>query len=178
MKTFYFVMALVLSCFVLALCVTLVQNYFYPMSYRQEILSVSKESEVPPSLIASVTNVESSFRADSVSSRGAVGLMQLMPSTAEWICGKMKIEYDESKLVEPHYNLRIGAYYLSYLLGQFDDQTLALCAYNAGPTTVKSWLNNSDYSEGGKLKTIPFTETRNYITKVNKNLYFYKNKYK
>lgn len=171
-------MGLVLSCFVLALCVGLAQNYFYPMKFQDEIISAANESGVKSGLIASVALAESSFKSESVSPRGAIGLMQLMPSTAEWVCNLNKFDYDVGKLKEPAYNLKLGAFYLKYLLDRFNDLSLALCAYNAGPTTVSGWLGDEKICANGQLKEIPFAETRNYLKKVNKNLYFYKNKYK
>ena len=65
--------------------------------------------------------------------------------------------------------------YLNYLNKKFKEQSTTLCAYNAGETIVRSWLNNPNYSNDKQnLKLIPFAETKNYIFKINNNLKFYK----
>ena len=149
------------------------------MKYKNEIIEISNEYGVDSALIASIANVESGFRENAKSNKGAVGVMQLRPSTAKWMADKNKIDYDENRLGEGEYNIRIGALYLSYLLKQFGDKTLAICAYNAGPGNVSAWLKNGDNSKDGKrLDKIPFKETERYLNKVNKNYYYYKNRYK
>lgn len=154
-------------------------NYFYPLSYQKEIDETSLVSNIDSALIASVVNVESGYKPDVVSPKGAVGLMQLLPATAEWMAKRLGKEYSKDKLYEPSYNLEIGSCYLAYLIDCFKDEKLGLCAYNAGPKNVKEWLKNKEYSEDGKvLKIIPFKETENYINKVYKNYQYYKIKYK
>lgn len=148
------------------------------MKYSDEIYTYSKEYNVNPALVASIINVESGYNEKAVSSKGAEGLMQVLPSTGEWLAGKIKEEYYDGILLEGEFNIKIGTYYLGYLLEQFGDEKLAVCAYNAGQTNVKKWLANSDYSSDGKsLEKIPFLETENYLKKVNKNYHYYKNRY-
>lgn len=179
MKYLYSVVILLLVAIFLTFSINAVYGYFYPMKYKSEIENIASKYEVEPALIASVINVESSFKGERVSNKGAVGLMQLMPSTAEWVCGRLKIEYDKERLFETEYNINIGSYYLYYLLNSFQDVKTALCAYNAGPTNVKNWLSERQYSDDGKsLKEIPFKETKNYVNKIDKNLNFYKRKYR
>ena len=179
MKAFYSVAILFFVAVFLSVLIGCFYGYFYPMKYVTEIKAIADECEVSPSLIASVANVESGYNPNCVSNKGAIGIMQLMPSTAKWMCGRIGIEYSEERLVEPEYNLRIGGYYLAYLLSYFNDEENALCAYNAGLGNVRAWLADKKYSSDGKvLDDIPFEETRNYIVKINKNLRHYKNKYK
>lgn len=149
------------------------------MSYSHEIKQTALKCQIDGALIASVANVESGFKSESLSNKGAVGIMQLMPETAKWIADKNHIEYDENELMNAEYNIMLGGYYLSYLLNYFGDVQLGICAYNAGLGNVNKWLNNKECSEDGKtLIKIPFKETREYLSKVNKNYYYYKNRYK
>lgn len=153
--------------------------YFYPMKYYEEIVDVSQKYDIDGALVASIANVESNFKNDAKSNKGAIGIMQIMPSTAEWIASKLNKEYAEEMLYEPSYNIELGAYYLSYLIDSFGDEKLVICAYNAGQGNVSNWLANKEYSSDGKsLNKIPFKETENYLNKVAKNYRYYKNKYK
>ena len=179
MKSFF--VLLILSIFVVALsfCIGAFYGYFYPMKYQEEIVNFSSLYRVDAGYIASVANVESGFDERAKSNKGAIGIMQLMPSTAEWLASKLGEEFDENMLYDGKYNIKLGTFYLSYLFLQFDDVKTALCAYNAGQGNVKNWLNNKEYSADGKtLIKIPFEETKNYITKVLKNYIYYKNQYK
>lgn len=175
----------------------------YPLRYQSEILSAANEFNVDASLIASVINTESRFRKNAVSSKGAVGLMQVKPSTAEWVAkqliqinserqfasanqhnnvGMQKIMYDEKtktgELLDPATNIRIGTFYLSYLLNKFNNNLhIVLCAYNAGEGTVRNWLTNPDYSvDKINLHKIPYKETSDYIKKIKLNLKVYTKK--
>ena len=115
--------------------------------YRDLIRDTAERHELDPFLLAAVAEVESRFQARAVSHRGAVGLMQVLPSTAE-----SPAEY----LTDPKANLEAGARYLGRLLDRYDgDLELALAAYNAGPTNVRRY--------GG---VPPFRETRQYVEKV------------
>ncbi len=94
-----------------------------------------------PKFILALIAIESSFKNRSVSERGAVGLMQLMPYVAESIAQELGIEWQgESTLLNPFLNLRMGIYYLSQLIIDFDDLRIALVAYNYGPTYVKGLI--------------------------------------
>lgn len=154
-------------------------SYFYPMKYSAEIREISKKYEVDPALVASVINVESSYKPQQRSNKGAIGLMQLLPTTAEWLCEKLNIEYSGENLTEPRYNINLGTYYLSRLIKSFGSYANALCAYNAGPTKVREWLSDKECSKDGQsINNIPYEETRVYVQRVEKNLKYYKGKYK
>lgn len=163
-----------------AICVAmnfLLYTYFYPNKFSAEIALASSEFSVDQALICAVVNVESSFDSTAVSRRGAKGLMQIMPATAESIAQILDEPYSEESLFDVETNLRYGAYYLHYLQSQFDFDE-AICAYNAGIGKVKTWLKDAEYSSNGeKLDIIPYGETREYLTKVKKNYNYYKNKY-
>ncbi len=173
-------MSFIAACSAILICfgVSCYYSYFYPLDYKEAIVSCAKIYDLDPELIASIINVESSFNPNSVSNRGAIGLMQILPSTAEWVCNKIGREFDEKDLYDPSVNIQIGGYYISYLLNYFSDESLALCAYNAGMGNVKKWLSSVEYSsDGEKLTTIPYDETENYLKLVQKNKKIYKNKF-
>ncbi len=173
------IISLTICAVLLSFCIGSFHAYYYPMKFKEEIIEYSKSYNVESALIASVANVESSFKEDARSSKGAVGLMQILPSTGEWIASQLGEEFSEQKLKEGEYNLKLGSFYLSYLIDYFNDVKLAVCAYNAGQGNVKNWLKDERYSKDGKqLNKIPFKETANYLNKVLKNYKYYKNRYK
>jgi len=94
-----------------------------------------------PKFILALIAIESSFQNQSVSERGAKGLMQLMPYVAESIAQELGIEWHgDPTLFNPFLNLRIGIHYLSRLILDFDDLGVALVAYNYGPTYIKGLI--------------------------------------
>lgn len=139
----------------------------FPYDYDEIIDQYAKEYHVEKSLIAAVIYQESRYRPTAVSSAGATGLMQIMPDTATWLSSKMKVSYKKSDLKEPDYNIRMGTFYLNFLLNKYEgDEKLALAAYNAGPGNVDAWLKDERYSKRGSLTQIPFKETRDYVPSV------------
>lgn len=179
MKAIYSVIILSFVAAIISFSICCFYGYFYPMKYVSEIKTNADVYHVDAGLIASVINVESGYQANAKSSKGAIGLMQLMPTTAEWLCDLMHISYEIESLETPEYNIKLGSYYLSYLQNQFGDIRNAICAYNAGPSSVRAWLKDKTYSSDGKtLSQIPFPETAQYVNKVYKNYHYYKNKYK
>jgi hypothetical protein len=117
-----------------------------------------------------------------VSRAGARGLMQLMPSTAKWMAGKMGINYNEPLLtVDPKYNIAIGQAYLTGVLDGFSGSyVLSLAGYNAGPGRVRQWMREfGDPREPGRdvidwIEMIPFNETRGYVQRVLEGLQVYR----
>lgn len=179
MKFFYSLLFLLSLSIVFTYSLGAFNAYFYPMKYKNEINEFSEMFNIEGAVIASVANVESGFDENAKSNKGAIGIMQLMPSTAKWIVEKEGLEYNEEMLYEGAYNLKVGSCYLSYLIVKFGDVKTALCAYNAGPGNVQNWLLNEQYSKDGKtLYKIPFEETKKYLNKVLKNYNHYKIKYK
>ncbi len=140
----------------------------YKLIYANEILAYSEEFSLDPCLVAAVIHTESSNRANAVSPKGAVGLMQIMPSTGEWIAKKLKIDdYTEDKLSDPDINIRLGCWYIRYLCDKYSGvERTALAAYNAGPGNVDKWLDESQYGSGMRLDNIPYAETAAYTDKV------------
>lgn len=154
---------------VCAICVVAMRAA-YPRPYSEEV----KKSGVSPSLVYAVMKAESGFREDAVSRAGAVGLMQLKPATAEFICSRQGIAFEADRLSEGSYNVFLGCAYLNYLFARFSETETALAAYNAGEGNVRRWLSDEAYSADGKtLSAIPFSETRAYVKKVLKFQKFY-----
>jgi Transglycosylase SLT domain len=124
-------------------------DFLRGLPYGSKIDETASKHQVDGLLLAALVEAESSFLPNAVSPVGAVGLTQVMPSTAQWLG-------TQGDLKDPGANLDVGARYLSRLLDRFDgDVELALAAYNAGPTNVARY--------GG---VPPFAETRNYVKKV------------
>lgn len=164
--TFIFLFMFGISCF---------YGMIFPLKYQEEITMASETFEVDPVLIASVIKSESGFDKNALSSKGAVGLMQLLPTTADYL--SKKLNYGEYDLNDISDNINLGTYYLSLLTQEFQDETLVLCAYNAGPSNVKNWLKTEEYSTDGKtLKVIPFKETKNYVKKCEQAKKYYNTK--
>lgn len=149
----------------------------YPLSYQNFIKKYSDEFNVDPYLVAAIINVESKYDKQAISNKDARGLMQITPVTARWASEVLGIEnFDVEMLFIPETNIMIGTWYLSVLCKEFDNNLqLVLAAYNAGIGNVGKWLMDENYSEDGKfLREIPFTETEEYIDKVEKNIRIYK----
>jgi len=121
-----------------------------------------------PALVAAVIHVESKNDPNALSEKGAMGLMQIMPKTGSWIAGKLDDlpDFQEADLYDPGINIRCGCWYLDYLLNRFSDLRLALVAYNAGPGTLKNWLEDESLSDGKELFEIPYKETAAYVERV------------
>ena len=178
MKWFLFSLVILFSGILVCFGVSCYYSYFYPLEYVEAISANSKLYNVEPELIASIINVESSYNPQAQSNKGAVGLMQVLPTTAEWVCNRIGREYKQDNLYDPSVNIQIGTYYIAYLIGYFGDENLAICAYNAGMGNVKKWLGVVDYSSDGEsLDNIPFKETEKYLDQVLKNKSIYKNKF-
>lgn len=142
--------------------------------------TVGQAAEVP--LILAMVRQESAFHFEAVSRAGARGLMQVMPSTARTVAGKLKLPYSRKRLTaDPDYNLKIGRSYMSALLDTFEGSyVLALAAYNAGPARVKQWKLVNGAPQGNVIdavdwiELIPFAETRNYVQRTLENLQVYR----
>ena len=131
----------------------------YPLDYQAIVRGHSRNYHLDPALLAAVIYQESKFRAHARSSSGAVGLMQLLPSTAEGIAvhtGGTKFRV--SDLDDPEINVRYGSWYLRHLLDKYGDEQEALAAYNAGQNNVDRWLASGS--------GIGFRETRAYVDRV------------
>ena len=178
--------ASILLGFAVDLIWTKLEQSSHPDRYMEYVSKYAYEYNVPEPVILAVIKVESGFnpRAVSYDKDGeiiAMGLMQMVPKTFEWLCSDEHLDerLHEDDLFEPEISIKYGTYYLSYLHKKFDrNWDTALAAYNGGEGNVAKWLKNPEYSDGnGNLTYIPFKETRNYVQKVNKAIDTYKNLY-
>lgn len=138
----------------------------YPRFYKETVENLCARYELPEYLAYALIRSESFFDKDIRSHAGAVGLTQLMESTAADIARKLKIRtYDIS---EPALNAEFGIFYLKELIGRLDNSVLlALFSYNAGITKVRRWnAANSELSKDLLLEVLPYKETREYGQKI------------
>ena len=131
----------------------------YPLHYAAVVRERAQAERIDPALLAAVIYQESKFRPDAKSSSGAIGLMQLTPSTARGIAlrtGGTAFTIDD--LTDPAINIRYGTWYLHDLVAKYGSLRLALAAYNAGQGNVDAWR--------ARREPIQFAETRAYIKRV------------
>jgi soluble lytic murein transglycosylase len=135
------------------------ERIWYPLRYEQIVRGHARNYDLDAALLAAVIYQESKFKADAHSKSGAIGLMQLLPGTAEGIAlhtGGSAFRLED--LYNPEINIRYGAWYLHHLMQKYGDEQTALAAYNAGQENVDRWRRDG---EG-----IQFPETRAYVKRV------------
>jgi len=144
---------------------------WYPLRYTAIVRGHAANYHLDPALLAAVIDTESKFNADARSSAGAVGLMQLTPTTAEGIAQYTGgHNFHLSDLTNPEINVRYGAWYLRHLLDRYHgNERLALAAYNAGEDRVDHWQSEH--------VGIQFSETRDYVNKVERLKKIYRRAY-
>ena len=148
------------------------KKYIYPYPYQDIVTLYSEANGVSPALAASVIKHESKFSEHVHSPRGAIGLMQLMPETAEWIAGQLgDTEFSLQMLHEPEINIRYGTWYLALLEQEFEGNlVLTIAAYNAGRGVVHEWMEENDWTPDFEdISAIPYPETRVYVERVLKD---------
>ena len=158
MRVILSVFAFILGIFVIYLAVVYT---LFPLKYKPEIREFSTKYGVDSALVAGVIKTESDFRADAVSPKGAVGLMQIMPATAEYVWTELMDRSGEFDLLDARTNIEIGTCYLGNLMCKFGDKRTAIAAYNAGEGNVAKWVGKAR-----ALKSTPFKETNDYIERV------------
>ena len=170
--------AAVLLAFLCDILITCVEKVIYPKNYYDEVMEYSSKYAVPAELVFAVIKVESDFDKDAKSHAGALGLMQMIPSTYKWLAedhlGEIAIT---EMLYEPSTNIKYGTYYLRYLHTRFGSWEKAIIAYNWGETNFASFIEEHGYTEGD-YNSIPVRETRNYVKKVMQYWEKYENLYK
>ena len=131
----------------------------YPLKYEAIVRGHARNYRLDPALLAAVIYQESKFRPNVKSTSGAIGLMQLLPDTAEGIAVHTGgSRFRVSDLYNPEINVRYGAWYLRHLLDKYGDERTALAAYNAGQENVDEWRRDGS--------GIRFAETRHYVDRV------------
>lgn len=148
----------------------------FPIKYKKNIILACEKYNLDESLVFSLINAESHFNSNKMSQKGAIGLMQIMPSTATFIAMELEYEtFDANILFNAEINIEFGTFYINYLNTKFENYDVVICAYNAGETIVREWLNDERYSHDGKtLSDIPYVETKNYLEKIKQYQQVYK----
>ena len=141
--------------------------------YQEQVLKYARQDKINPLLTLSVMRKESTFDPQINSVVGAVGLMQIVPPTADWVAGQ--IDLPEYSLTNPDDNIRIGTWYLKHNHDRYEDNSLyAVASYNAGTGNVASWLNRYDTEDPDRfVEQIPFPETKDYVEGVFGNYWNY-----
>jgi len=141
----------------------------FPMPFKQQVFSHADAKQLDPSVIYGVMRRESLFDPLAKSKVGALGLMQIMPSTARRVAKSLGLKRPrQADILEIENNINLGTQYFKSVLNRFENNvSLAAAAYNAGPLNVKNWLPQEDNMPADLwVETVPFKETRNYVQAV------------
>ncbi len=152
----------------------------YPLTNAGDIRAAAAKYRLDPALVAAIIYEESHFHQDVVSQSGAVGLMQVLPSTAEEIAHRTGGErFVLGDLSDPRINILYGSNYLRYLLDHFNgSQVMAVAAYNAGLAAVDGWAAQAQRDGGAfTLDDVAFAETRDYVREVQRLQKVYRRAY-
>ena len=139
-----------------------------PLRYSDVIRRQAQEKRLDPALVAAVIYAETKFDPRT-SSAGAVGLMQILPATADFLARRSgATTFQTADLAKPRVNIAYGSYYLRYLLDEYHGSlVLALAAYNGGEANVDRWEAAARaHGERMRIAQIPFPETRDYVARV------------
>lgn len=141
------------------------QRLYYPLAYEQEIAESAERNRLNPYLVAAVINEESGFDPEIVSRAGAVGLMQVMPATAEDMVARGVASAEvvgSAPLSDPAVNIEFGSAYLRQLVERYHEIEVALAAYNAGLRHADRWVTE----DVPIREAITFPETRHFVVRV------------
>jgi soluble lytic murein transglycosylase len=146
----------------------------YPLPFRASLTPAVKQEQLDEAWVYGLIRQESAFISEVRSTAGAIGLMQLMPTTAKWVAKRVNIpNYHTGKLADIDTNLALGTHYLRHVLDDLADPVLATAAYNAGPGRARRWRAELPLEGAIYAETIPFNETRDYVKRVMSNAWFY-----
>ncbi len=154
--------------FVLGVREVFFKKNYYPIYFENEVKLASDTFGVDEEIIYSVIYCESSFDKSAVSNMGAVGLMQLLPETLEWLCMRDGAEYSEEMLLDPEKNIYYGTMFLSMMFDRYENWDAAHAAYHAGHTRVDNWFADGTVviDAEGRLTGIPIKATDVYVNKI------------
>lgn len=140
----------------------------FPKSFSNHILRESKRNNLDPALIFAITRQESAFVPTAQSPVGALGLMQLMPSTGRMLAKNEQMHIKSNlDILAVDKNIRLGSKYFRMMLDKYQQNpVLAAAAYNAGPQRVLKWLPESNMPADRWIESIPYKETRNYVQNI------------
>ena len=165
---FVVILVLLIFCFFTECGKEAVLKMMFPIKYEEYVEKYAEEYNLDKYMVYAILKVESGFDPKAESAAGAKGLMQLMEETAEECNEKEKFAYSiPDDLYVPECNIRLGCYYLKYLLETYGDMRLAVIAYNGGTGNLDQWLADETLTdENGVLNEIPYKETEKYVEKV------------
>ena len=147
----------------------------YPLPYEAALRREAAKNDFDPMFAAGLIRQESTFQADAVSHKNAIGLMQVLPKTGKLLARQLKVRYAKDKLFEPDFNIELGMVYIASLVRQMGGLEYAAAAYNAGEDRIAAWKAERNYEEVPELvESIPFTETREYVQVVLRNTEVYR----
>lgn len=140
----------------------------FPLPYRDLVTAKATQRQLDPAWVYAVVRQESAFAPDARSPKGALGLMQLLPSTARSVARSLKTRVSNNDLFEADANISLGTAYLRRLMERFDGHSvLATASYNAGPHRISAWLpEGQEMAADLWIEDIPFHETRKYVQRV------------
>ncbi len=146
----------------------------YPFLYDDLIQEWSSDRQLNPLLVVSLIRQESRFESKIESVAGALGLMQVLPETADWIATQSD-DFGEFTMTDPNDNIKLGTWYLDYTHREYGNNSLlAIASYNAGPGSVADWLDRFGFSDPDLfVEQIPFPETKGYVESVFGNYWNY-----
>ena len=147
----------------------------YPFPYEAALRREAAKNDFDPMFAAGLIRQESTFQADAVSRKDAIGLMQVLPKTGKLLAKQLKVRYTKDRLFQPDYNIELGMVYIASLVRQTGALEYAAAAYNAGEDRIAAWKAERHYDEIPELvESIPFSETREYVQVVLRNTEVYR----
>jgi soluble lytic murein transglycosylase len=151
----------------------------FPKPYWTDLKRFSSANGLDPYLVASLIRQESEFNPNAVSTKNALGLMQLLPRVGKGVAKQEKLKhFSPPQLFNPPINLQLGTRYFRSMVDQFGGFEYALAAYNAGDYRVRDWQAGTKYRDVQEfVESIPFTETREYVQAIMRNANVYRQLY-
>lgn len=149
----------------------------WPVPYPDSVGAATEDRKpLGPELVYAIMREESGYRPAVRSVSGALGLLQLMPETAERVARRESLEgFRVDDLFLPQVNIRLGAAYLDELLGRFGGRaSAAIGSYNAGPHRVERWLAEGPIEDDEWVEAIPYEQTRSYVKRVLRSVHAYR----
>lgn len=161
---------------------TKIQKIIYKREFSEYVSKYSEIYNIDENLIYALIKAESNFDPNAKSSKGAIGLMQLMEDTAKDVIKVVDLEIDKddisSLLLDSNVNINLGTKYLATLIERYQSIELAIAAYNAGIGTVDNWIEKQIINEdGSNIENVPYKETNNYVRKILRDYKIYNKLY-
>ena len=140
----------------------------FPLAHQEVVVTHSKQQRINPAWAFAIIRQESAFTDDARSHAGAMGLMQLLPRTAQQVARSLRIRFSRNDLLNANTNVKLGINYLKTVKDKFKgNDVLATAAYNAGHNRVRQWLPEEGIIPADIwIESVPFDETRDYLKRV------------